>query len=170
MDTEVPDADRRSSLHIELRLYDSTTMERFGMKRLVILGIAALAAVLSGCATTNLPGMSEMLRDTTDQNGRACVRESDIDGYGVLENDVISIDGGQDYYLATVLPGCNNLATSIGLMFSNNFGEICGQSGDEVRTDRETCQIHQVFQFDDREEAFDAFNDVMEARERMGEE
>lgn len=140
------------------------------MKRFIILGIAAFAAALSGCATTDFPSMSEMLRDTTEQDGRACVRESDIDGYGVLENDVISIDGGQDYYLATVLPGCNNLATSIGLMFSDNFGEICGQRGDEVRTGRDTCQIHQVFEFDDREEAFEAFNDVMEVRERMGEE
>ena len=140
------------------------------MRRLTILGIAALVVALSGCATTDLPSMSEMLRDTTEQNGRACVDESDIDGYGVLENDVISIDGGQDYYLATVLPGCNSLTTSIGVIFGDNFGEICGQRGDEIITGDNSCQIHQIFEFDDREEAFDAFNDVMEVRERMGEE
>lgn len=140
------------------------------MKRLTILGVAASATVLSGCATTDLPSMSEMLRDATEQDGRACVREPDIDGYGVLENNVISIDGGQDYYLATVLPGCNNLATSIGVVFADNFGEICGQRGDELYTDEDSCQIHQVFEFDDREEAFETFNDVMEVREQMGEE
>lgn len=139
------------------------------MKRFTILSLAA-AVALSGCATTDLPSMADMLRDATEQDGRACVRESDIDGYGVLENDVISIDGGQDYYLATVLPGCNNLALSVGLMFSDNFGEICGQRGDEVRTDRDICQIHQVFEFDNREDAFEAFNEVMNIRERMGED
>lgn len=170
MDTDVPDADRRSSLHVELRLYDSTTMESIGMKRLITLGIAALTTALVGCATTDIPSMTDLLRDTTEQDGRACVRRADIDGYGVLENNIISIDGGQDYYLATVTPRCDNLASSIDTMFSNNFGEICGQSGDVVRTGRRSCEIDQVFQFDDREEAFDAFNEVMNARERMGEE
>ncbi len=140
------------------------------MRRPILLCIAASLAVLSGCATTDLPSMSEMMRDVTEQNGRACVRESDIDGYGVLENNVISIDGGQDYYLATVLPGCNNLATSVGVMFGDNFGEVCGQRGDQLHTNEDSCHIHQVFEFDDREEAFEAFNDVMEVRERMGEE
>jgi len=146
------------------------------MKRLTILGIAALVAALSSCATTRLPSMSEMLRDATGQDGRACVDTSDIDGYGVLENNVISIDGERDYYLATVSPGCDDddLATSVDGDFDRDFGddsdEICGESGDELDTDEGDCEIHQVFEFDDREEAFETFNDVMEVRERMGEE
>jgi hypothetical protein len=163
------------------------------MRRLTILGIAAMVAVLSSCATTRLPSMSEMLRDATEQDGRACVDEDDIDGYGVLENNVIGIDGERDYYLATVSAGCDdNLKISVGDDFGNDFDsdddlvddsdndsdtdfgndsdEICGESGDELDADEDDCEIHQVFEFDDREEALEVFNDVMDARERMGEE
>jgi hypothetical protein len=144
------------------------------MRRLTILGIAASVAVLSSCATTRLPSMSEMLRDATEQDGRACVDEDDIDGYGVLENNVISIDGERDYYLATVSSGCDDLAISVDgdsdTDFGNDSDEICGESGDELDADEDDCEIHQVFEFDDREEALEVFNDVMEARERMGEE
>ncbi len=157
------------------------------MKRLTILGIAASVAVLSSCATTRLPSMSEMLRDATEQDGRACVDEDDIDGYGVLENNVIGIDGERDYYLATVSAGCDDdleisidedsdddLVDDSDNDFGDDFGsdsdEICGESGDELDADEDDCEIHQIFEFDDREDALEVFNDVMEARERMGEE
>ncbi len=145
------------------------------MRRLTILGMTALVAVLSGCATTTLPSMSELLRDATEQDGRACVDKSDIEGYGVLENNVISIDGERDYYLATVSPGCDdNLTISVDRDLGNDFGDdfdrICGEGGDDLGLDDDDCEIHQIFEFDDREDAFDAFNDVMEARERMGED
>lgn len=139
------------------------------MKRLAVLGVATSVTVLSGCATTDLPSMSEMLSDVTEQSGRACVRESDIDGYGVLENNVISIDAGDDYYLATVSPECDNLASSGSGQFGDNFGEICGKGSVELSGARDACEIHQVFEFENREEAFAAFNDVMTARERRGE-
>lgn len=138
------------------------------MKVSVTLGTAALVVVLASCATTrDVPRMGEMLRETTGQNGRACVRLSDIRGYGVLKDNVVSIDGFRNYYLATVLPGCIDLQTSARAMFSGDFGEICGQTMDSIATRGDRCSINQVFEFENREEAFATYNDVLERREEL---
>lgn len=140
------------------------------MKGLMSLGAAVFTAILAGCATgRDVPRISEMLRDNTGQDGRACVRVDDIQGYGVLENDVISIDSfGREYYLATVLPGCLDLATSPAIRFRGDFGEICGQSGDTIvtglLTGESSCTIGQMFEFGSREEAFATYNDVLRER------
>ncbi|HEX7025633.1 MAG TPA: DUF6491 family protein [Gammaproteobacteria bacterium] len=138
------------------------------MKVFKVLGCTALTFVLSSCATgPDVPGMSEMLRESTGQNGRACVRLSDIRGYGVLENDVVSIDGRTEYYLATVLPGCTDLQTSVRTLFRGDFGEVCGQTMDSLSTRGDTCTINQMFEFDNREEAFATFNDILDRRKEM---
>lgn len=132
----------------------------------------AIATLLLGCATpgSELPRFSEMLTNTTGQNGRACIRQHDIRGYGVLENDVISIDGGRRYYLATVLPGCNDLHTSIGVMFSGNFQEICGGSMDRIVTGDNWCSINRIFEFNSRSEAFDVYQLISDERQTLRQE
>lgn len=139
------------------------------MKGLKILSAAACAATLAACASTgrDVPRLGTMLSDGTGQNGRACIRLGDIQGYGVLKDDIVSIDGVRNYYLATVLPGCNDLPTSIGILFSGDFGEICGQTMDRIVTGGDQCVINQVFEFEDREEAFATYRAIREQREAL---
>lgn len=140
------------------------------MKILVISGLVTLSVALLSCAANrNVPNYNELLRDVTGQNGRACVRTSDIDGYGVHAGNVISIDGGFNYYLATVLPGCTDLNTSAAALFSSDFGEVCGRSMDRMYTGGERCIINQMYEFENREEAFAAYNQAKEQREEIRE-
>lgn len=140
------------------------------MKVLMFLGSAALAAVLASCASTGskVPRIGQMLKETTGQNGRACIRLSDIQSYGVLEDNVVSIDSMTgDYYLATVLPGCVDLQASVRTLFSGDFGEICGQTADSIVTGGDRCTINQIFEFDNRKEAFATYDEIVERRKSL---
>lgn len=142
------------------------------MKLPKLFGVTALVAVLVSCASTEnrVPQLSEFLRETTGQNGRACVRSMDIQGYGVRKNDVISIDARRRYYLATVHPGCTDLATSAAAMFSGDFYEVCGGRMDRVITRDNQCTINRMFEFENREEAFGAYEKAMQKREETRDE
>lgn len=144
-------------------------VEETSMKRLRLFCIGVFGVALASCATgPDVPRMSEMLSEATGQNGRACVEVDDIQGYGVLENDVVSIDAfGGEYYLATVLPGCIDLQTSVRALFESDFFEICGQSGDSIVTGGDRCTIGQIYEFESRDEAFATFNSVLERREEL---
>lgn len=139
------------------------------MKILRVLSIAGFAVVLASCASTgrDVPGVAEMLRETTGQNGRACVRLDDIQSYGVLDDNVVSINAMRNYYIATVLPGCVDLQTSVRTLFRGDFGELCGQTMDSLATGGDRCTINQMFEFEDRDEAFDVYNEVREEREQL---
>jgi hypothetical protein len=139
------------------------------MKQLKILGAAACAVFLGSCATTgkDTPKLGALLADTTGQNGRACVKVSDIEGYGVLEDSVLSIEGEDEHYLATVTPGCDDLPTTARLQFSGDFGEVCGQAMDEIVMEDNRCTINQLFEFDDRDDAMDAYHATLELREQL---
>ncbi|MBN1379502.1 MAG: hypothetical protein JXA04_09730 [Gammaproteobacteria bacterium] len=141
------------------------------MKGLKLFGITLFAAVLGGCASTgaDIPRVSDMLRESTGQNGRACVRQMDIRSYGVLDNDVVSINATRKYYLATVWPGCNDLQTSMRAMFKGGFGEVCGGSTNKIATGGDQCVIRQMFEFKSRDEAFETYNALMEKRKEMRE-
>lgn len=133
---------------------------------LISLGLAGL---LSGCATGDgsLPAFHQILQETTGQNGRACIRHSDIRGYGVLDQDVISIDGRREYYLATVMPGCHSLGTSPRALFEERFSEVCGGGRDKVYIQDDHCTIRQIFEFEDREAAFAAHQKAMDKRAEL---
>jgi hypothetical protein len=138
------------------------------MKGRTCLGITALAAAVSACTTTEeVPSAAKLLQEVTGQNGRACIQKDDIQGYGVLEDDIISIDATRGYYLATVLPGCQDLQTSIGIILTGDFNEVCGQSLDEVVTNEDYCTINQMYRFDSREEAFNTYQMIQERREEQ---
>lgn len=127
--------------------------------------------LVTACAVTqrnDVPDLTEMLRETTGQNGRACIRTSDIRGYGLQRGgDAINIDATRDYYIATLRPGCLDIETSMGIIFSNNFNEVCGGRIDTVITQGNECSINQVFKFESRDHAFKAFNDTLERRQQM---
>ncbi len=134
------------------------------MKR-VMTGIAVvLSAGLAACTTTgkDVPPFHKVLSDSVEQNGRACVRHSDIRGYGVLDHEVISIDGRRKYYLATVMPGCNTLDTSPSALFEERFSEVCGGGMHKLYTDNDHCTLRQMFEFENREAAFEAHRKAVE--------
>jgi hypothetical protein len=139
------------------------------MKRLKIIGALACATVLGACATTagDKPKLGNMLADTTKQDGRACVKVGDIQGYGVLQDNVLSIEGEGEHYLATLMPGCNDLPVSGRILFSGDFGEVCGQSMDEVVAGDTHCTINNLYKFDDRDDAMDAYHATLEMREHL---
>lgn len=140
------------------------------MNRLKSFAIAAGVVLLAGCATgRDVPRIGTMLAEETGQNGRACVRLGDIRSYGVLGHDVVSIDGTKNYYLATVLPGCNDLQSSVRSLFSGGFGEVCGRTMNKIVTGGDSCVINQMFEFKSREEAFAAYNAILEKRKALQE-
>ncbi len=135
------------------------------MKGLMSFGAMAFAAFLAACASTGGgKHMGEMLANSTGQNGRACIRQGDIRGYGVLKGDVISIDGSRSYYLATVMPGCTDLQTSVGALFSGGFGEICGGGMDRVVTGANHCTISKIYEFKNRDQALAAHKAALDQR------
>lgn len=141
------------------------------MKLWKLCATAPLLAALSACTTTgeSVPSFYDVLAETAGQNGRACVRHSDIRGYGVLDHDVISIDGRRNYYLATVMPGCNALDTSPSALFEERFSEVCGGGMHKVYAGGDHCTIRQMFEFENREAAFEAHRNAVERYDSLRE-
>lgn len=137
------------------------------MKSYIYITVALLSALLTSCATNsenNAPKLTQILRDNTGQDGRACVRNADIRGYGTADNKVINIDATRSYYIATVHPGCLDLQTSMGVMFSGSFSEVCGGRIDKIITSDGSCTIDQVFEFENREQAFSVYEEALAER------
>ncbi|WP_341938545.1 DUF6491 family protein [Marinimicrobium sp. C2-29] len=135
-----------------------------------LLSGVGLAVLVSGCAqwgNDSVPRFHQILKDTTGQDGRACIRHSDIRGYGVLDEEVISIDARREYYLATVLPGCHALETSPRAIFEERFSEVCGGGRDRVHVEDGHCTIRQIFEFENREAAFEAHRKAIEKRDEL---
>lgn len=141
------------------------------MKLWKLCATAPLLAALSACTTTgeSVPSFYDVLAETAGQNGRACVRHSDIRGYGVLDHDVISIDGRRNYYLATVMPGCHALDTSPAALFEERFSEVCGGGMHKVYTGGDHCTIRQMYEFENREAAFEAHRNAVERYDALRE-
>jgi hypothetical protein len=141
------------------------------MKLWKLCATAPLLAALSACTTTgeSVPSFYDVLAETAGQNGRACIRHSDIRGYGVLDHDVISIDGRRNYYLATVMPGCNALDTSPSALFEERFSEVCGGGMHKVYAGGDHCTIRQMYEFENREAAFEAHRNAVERYDALRE-
>lgn len=139
------------------------------MKLSPLLFLVPVISLFSACTTTgnNVPNVSELLRDTTGQNGRACIRTSDIQGYGIQEDGVVNVDSTKGYYIATLRPGCMDLYTSMGTIFSGDFNEICGGRIDKVITQSGECSINQIFEFKNRDEAMAGYERVVEKRNEI---
>jgi hypothetical protein len=124
--------------------------------------------ILASCSSldVNIPSYDELLKAETEQNGRACVRQHNIRGYGILEDDVISIDarGRNRYYLLTTFLRCNSLQTSFSAGFKGDFSELCGGGRDKIITSEESCSIKSIFEFESRQDAFAAFEKAEKIR------
>jgi len=139
----------------------------------VLVSSMAIAIALSACSSNpskkSVPDVSTMLRQETGQNGRACIRQSEILGFGTPKHNVVSIDGNRKYYIATVLPGCNSLDTAFAAAFKGGFGEVCGGTG-KMQLRNEHCTIRDIFEFKNRDQAFATLNKVMTERKALQEQ
>ncbi len=130
------------------------------MKTYQYICLAVTSVLLQACAITdsNIPSYSQGLGNVTGQNGRACIRVTHIDSYGTLNDRVISIDASRNYYLATIHPGCPNIESSMGILLQGRFTEICGGRIDKIRTRDGFCSINKIYEFENQEQAFLAYD------------
>lgn len=145
------------------------------MKKLTLslLSSAALLTI-SACAinSRNLPDFDDVLRANTQQDGRACFRQSNISGWGALEDNVISVsmNTNREYYLVTTAFRCDSFLTSFQAQFEGASYEVCGGGANKIRTRSEVCPIKSVFKFDSRESAFDEYEKAESNIERLRKE
>ena len=134
--------------------------------------MAFLSFVSCSSLGVNLPSYDKLLKAQTEQDGRACVRQHNIRGYGMLEDDVISINasGKNRYYLVTTMFQCHSLQTSFTAGFKGDFLELCGGGRDKILTSEESCPIKSIFEFKSRKEAFETFEKVDEIRQNLRKE
>ena len=134
------------------------------------LGIIALLSFVS-CSNlgVNLPNYDDLLKAQTEQNGKACVRQRNIRGYGMFDNDVISINarGQNRYYLVTTLFRCHSLQTSFAAGFKGTFSELCGGGSDKIITSEGSCPIKSIFEFASREDAVAIFEKAEKIRQDL---
>lgn len=131
------------------------------MKRLMLVVLNLL--VVSLCACTAKEGkqhvnFNKSLEIASGQNGRACFYPRDVQGYGTLDYDVMSVNTNGKYYLVTFFPRCNSLQISPRALFQGVGGEVCGGGMSKVHTEDESCVIRQVFEFENRKQAFAMFD------------
>jgi hypothetical protein len=134
--------------------------------------IAFFSLVSCSSLSINLPSYDDLLKAQTEQDGRACVRQYNIRGYGMLDDDVISINasGKNSYYLVTTWFKCHSLQTSFSAGFKGDFLELCGGGRDKILTSEESCPIKSIFEFESREQAFATFEKVDEIRQDLRKE
>lgn len=128
--------------------------------------------LLSACSSfqTNLPSNDTLLKELAEQDGQTCVRSRDINGFGVLDDDLVSVDARRgEYYLLTTLYRCYSLNLSARLAFIGDFAEFCGGGRDRINTGEETCPVKAIYKFDSREQAFAAFDTIKEKRAELRE-
>jgi len=120
----------------------------------------------------NLPSYDELLRAQTQQDGRSCIRQHNIRGYGMFDDDVISISasGKNRYYLITTWLKCHSLQTSFSAGFKGDFSELCGGGRDKILTSEESCPIKSIFEFESKEEAVATFEKVEVIRQNLRKE
>lgn len=129
---------------------------------------------LTACASMqiDLPDYDELLKAQTEQNGRVCIRDSDIRGYGVLDDSVVSIDARRpnEYYLLTTVYQCHSLMISGSAAFVGGFSELCGGGRDKIFTGDDSCPIKSIFKFESQDQAFAAFDQAKETRKQLKEQ
>lgn len=146
-------------------------MKKYSNRALVLITSSLFVSLLSGCANNpkNLPSFDELLKSETQQDGKTCIRQNDINGYGVLGNDIISVDArGKKHYLITTLYRCNTLNTGFQAGFDGSYFDFCPLR-DKIVTIDESCPVKSIFEFDSRDDAFAAFENAKSLRDEARE-
>jgi hypothetical protein len=135
----------------------------------MMLGLCLVLLVVSCSTTQDLPpksSMDQMLAEVTQQDGRACVRLNDINGYATVSDGVVSVSGRRkETFLVTTLYRCHLLDDGMGIAFSGRFSEVCGGGMDTIATREESCPIKHIYEFRTREDAFAAIHAAEARRE-----
>ena len=134
-----------------------------------LIAVAFFNLVSCSSLDVNLPSYDNLLKAQTEQDGRACVRQHNIRGFGMLEDDVMSVSasGKNRFYLITTLYQCQSLQTSFSAGFKGDVFELCGGSLDKILTAEESCPIRSIFEFESREEAFASFEKADNIRQEL---
>lgn len=128
----------------------------------------SVAMLLGACATSgNAPpspqGINAALAQITGQNGRACVRQTDISGYAALNDSVVSVSAKfRKHYLMVTMYRCPAMISTSHALFEGAFAEFCGGGRDSIATANGRCPIKAVYEFENRQEAFDAHDKAEE--------
>jgi hypothetical protein len=128
--------------------------------------------LLAGCATGGKDSAPDadydaLLAELTHQNGRACVRFSDISGAGSLGENVFSVSTSlnRKHYLVTTVIRCAGLETSMGVGFDGLQNEVCGRSSSSLVANGQSCPIKHIYEFPTREDALAAWEMVQAQQE-----
>ena len=137
------------------------------MKPKNILSLAIALPLIAACSTTtHVPTPSEMnaaMREITGQNGRACVRIHDIQGYGALSDSVISVSSKfRKQYIMVTMHRCPAIESGAHMGFKGAFTDFCGGGRDSVHAGEGRCPVQSVYEFDDRDAAFAAHDKAEE--------
>jgi hypothetical protein len=128
--------------------------------------------VCASCSTTHkqevAPDVTDMLAEVTGQNGRACIKTYEVNGFGGIEDNLVSVSGKfRDHYLVTTLYRCQSLQGSPAIAFAGSFQEICGGGHGALKTGKESCPVKDIYVFPNREAAFAAVAAAREQREQL---
>ena len=131
-----------------------------------VLSAISLIALLSACASAGVnPSPREVnaaLTEITDQNGRACVRQRDINGFAALSDSLVSVsDRTREHYLMVTRFRCPDMELAPVALFEGAFTEFCGQR-DSITTRGGRCPVQSVFEFENRDAAFAALDQAEE--------
>lgn len=120
----------------------------------------------------NLPSYDHLISQQTEQDGTICLRQRNIQGYALLDDEVIRFDsrGNNSYYLATTVSRCNSLKANFALALKGDFSEICGGKRDKVLTTSESCAIKSIFEFKSKADAFATFEKADKIRQNLRKE
>lgn len=127
----------------------------------------------AGCSTVESkprpPSMDTLLAGLTEQNGRACIRRTDIRGFAVLNDQLLSVSGRRkEHFLVTLPYSCNSLDISFQLAFTGTFSDVCGGGArDQIITREESCPIRHIYSFKSRDEAFATLELARKKREAL---
>lgn len=130
-----------------------------------------LSLFVFSCSNTKEDGnvkIEDILRENTGQNGRACVRISDIDSYG-FDGRTFTINARRKYYLGTTLMRCHNADMAARAVFDGPAGDFCGGGSSRIVVRNARCSVGTLFEFENREAAFAAKDAALEALAQAGE-
>ncbi|MCZ6665982.1 MAG: DUF6491 family protein [Gammaproteobacteria bacterium] len=125
------------------------------------------ATILVGCATSAPDqDLDAEIREITGQDGRTCIENRQIKGFGEASEHTITIRGtGGRYYVLTMRGSCRHLRHSLDIALDPRDHELCGVRNDRIIVDGETCYVKSVFKFPGRDEAYLAIEDAEAAAE-----
>lgn len=103
----------------------------------------------------------------TEQDGKACIRQADINGYGVLDDYSITVDArGKKHYIVTTMYRCSTLNTGFQAGFDGDNFDFC-PIRDKIITIDQACPVKAIYEFESRQEAFDAYEKVKDIRQTL---